>query len=211
MPWLSETPSRLPAKIICCFWLLALPGMAVPAAARGDGHGFNKGNWPFRPLERPATPSQVSGVSDWAANPIDLFILAELEKKGLTPNPPADKATLLKRVTFDLTGLPPTTEDLENFLADESPLAYERVVDRLLASPRFGERWARHWLDVVRFADTAGFRPDFLRAEAYRYRDYVIRAFNEDLPYDRFVRQQVAGDELEPGNPQALIDRKSVV
>ena len=150
---------------------------------------------------RPRPPARA----DWAANTIDQFILDGLQKRGLSPNQPADKRTLLRRVTFDLTGLPPTPEEVEAFLADRSPLAYERVVDRLLASPRFGERWARHWLDVVRFADTAGFKRDFLRPDAYRYRDYVIRAFNSDLPYDRFVRQQIAGDELEPGNPDALI------
>jgi uncharacterized protein DUF1553/uncharacterized protein DUF1549 len=175
---------------------------ALPGVALAD-HGFTKGDWPFRPLERPAVPAAAR--SDWAANPIDRFVLSELEKRGLAPNAPADKATLLRRLTFDLTGLPPTPQELEAFLADQSPLAYERVVDRLLASPRFGERWARHWLDVVRFADTAGFKRDFLRPAAYRYRDYVIRAFNSDLPYDRFVRQQIAGDELEPGNPDALV------
>ena len=128
-----------------------------------------------------------------------------MQKRGLELNQRADKVPLLRRVTFDLIGLPPTPQEVQDFLADDSPLAYERVVDRLLASPRFGERWARHWLDIVRYADTAGFRPDFFRPEAYRYRDYVIRSFNEDLPYDRFVRQQIAGDELEPGNPAALI------
>ena len=165
--------------------------------------GFTKGDWPFQPLARPAAPA-VEGEA-WAANAIDRFILAALQQKGLAPSGPADKATLLRRVTFDLTGLPPKPDEVEAFLADQSPLAYERVVDRLLASPRYGERWARHWLDVVRFADTAGFKTDFLREELYRYRDYVIRAMNSDLPYDRFVRQQIAGDQLEPGNPDALI------
>jgi Protein of unknown function (DUF1549)/Protein of unknown function (DUF1553) len=202
MHWLGEKPSRLVAKFVCPLLLLVALAAAPARTAQAD-HGFNKGNWPFRPLERPAAPTPAN--ADWVANPIDQFILADLEKRSLEPNWPADRTTLLRRVTFDLTGLPPTPEELEAFLADRSPEAYERVVDRLLASPRFGERWARHWLDIVRFADTAGFRPDFLRPEAYRYRDYVIRAFNSDLPYDRFVRQQIAGDELEPGNPDALI------
>ena len=134
---LGVKPSRPGAKVICGLWLLALPMAALPAAARAD-HGFNRGNWPFRPLERPEAPATSSA---WAANPIDRFILIELEKRGLTPSGPADKATLLRRVTFDLIGLPPTPEEVEDFRADDSPLAYERVVDRLLASPRLGERW----------------------------------------------------------------------
>ena len=132
-------------------------------------------------------------------------MLARLEKDGLRPNPQADKLTLLRRVTFDLTGLMPTPAQRDAFLADTSADAYERLVDRLLRSPRFGERWAQHWLDVVRYAETEGFKIDKLRPDAYRYRDYVIRACNDDLPYDRFVRQQVAGDELEPDNPEALV------
>ena len=199
---LGETPSRLTAKSACLLLLAAFACAAQPCRALAD-HGFNKGNWPFRPLERPQPPAIAAPASP--VNAIDQFTQAELHAKGLELNKPADKPTLLRRVTFDLTGLPPTPEELHDFLADDSPLAYERVVDRLLVSPRFGERWARHWLDLVRFSDTAGFRPDYLRPEAYRYRDYVIRAFNDDLPYDRFVRQQIAGDELEPGNPEAIV------
>ena len=129
----------------------------------------------------------------------------KLEAAGITPNAPADKLTLLRRVTFDLTGLPPTPQEQNEFLADQSPDAYVKVVDRLLASPRYGEHWAQHWLDLVRYSETEGFKKDNLRPDAYKYRDYVIRAFNDDLPYDRFIRQQLAGDELEPNNPQALI------
>jgi hypothetical protein len=121
------------------------------------------------------------------------------------PSPRADKSPLLRRVTFDLTGLPPTVAEQEAFLTDPSADAYKKVVDRLLASPRYGERWAQHWLDLVRYAETDGFKADDLRPNAFRYRDYVIKALNEDLAYDRFVRQQLAGDELEPDNPQALI------
>jgi hypothetical protein len=160
-------------------------------------------DWPFGPLSRPDVP-QVKR-QDWVRNPVDAFVLAKLEEAGLRPNPAADKLTLLRRVTFDLTGLAPTPAEREAFLADEAPDAYERVVDRLLNSPHFGERWAQHWLDVVRFAETEGYKLDKLRPEAYRYRDYVIRAFNDDLPYDRFLRQQLAGDELEPNNPDALV------
>ena len=128
-----------------------------------------------------------------------------MEAAGLSPNPPADKLTLLRRVAFDLTGLPPTPEEQQAFLADKSPDAYAKVVDRLLASPHYGERWAQHWLDLVRYSETEGFKKDGLRKDAYRYRDYVIRAFNSDLPYDRFVREQLAGDELEPNNPDARV------
>jgi hypothetical protein len=159
--------------------------------------------WPFTALQRPALPEVHR--RDWIRNPLDAFVLAALEKAGLQPNPPADKLTLLRRVTFDLTGLLPTPAERDAFLADRTADAYERLVDRLLCSPHFGERWAQHWLDVVRFAETDGFKLDRLRPEAWRYRDYVIRSFNNDLPYDRFLSQQIAGDELEPTNPDALI------
>ena len=159
--------------------------------------------WVYRPPARPALPAVRAAA--WAANPIDCFILAKLEAQGLAPSPRADKRTLLRRVTVDLTGLPPTAAEQEEFLADDRPDAYERVVDRLLASPRYGERWAQHWLDLVRYAETDGFKADELRPNAFRYRDYVIRTLNADMPYDRFLRQQLAGDELEPDNPDAII------
>ncbi|MEP7274035.1 MAG: DUF1549 domain-containing protein, partial [Acidobacteriota bacterium] len=154
--------------------------------------------WAFRRPVRAAVP--VARSAAWAKNPIDAFVLAKLEAKGLQPSPPADKRTLLRRVTFDLTGLPPTPEEHQAFLADHSPDAYARVVKRLLASPRYGERWAQHWLDVVRFAETNGYELDAEREQAWRYRDYVIRALNEDKPYDRFLLEQIAGDELESRN-----------
>lgn len=138
-------------------------------------------------------------------NEIDAFVCAKLEAAGLAPNDRADKLTLLRRVTFDLIGLPPTAEEQEAFLADQSPDAYRSVVNRLLDSPRHGERWAQHWLDLVRYAETEGFKSDKLRPGAYKYRDYVIRSFNADRPYDEFIRQQLAGDELEPHNPEALV------
>jgi hypothetical protein len=139
----------------------------------------------------------------WPKNPIDAFILSRLERVGLQPAPPADRLTLVRRVTFDLTGLPPTPEEVSAFLHDARPDAYERLVDRLLASPHYGERWAQHWLDVVRYAESNGYEADADRPHAWRYRDYVIRAFNEDLPFDRFVVEQLAGDELAKGkDPQ---------
>jgi hypothetical protein len=177
-----------------------LASLIIRAEVRGE---FTTSDWPFVPLNRPRLPKVKH--FDWGKNPIDAFVLARLEQAGLRPNPSADRLTLLRRVTFDLTGLAPTAAERDAFLADRSPSAYEKVVDRLLASPRFGERWAQHWLDVVRYAESEGFKLDRLRPDAYRYRDYVIRAFNDDLPYDRFVRQQLAGDELEPDNPDALI------
>jgi hypothetical protein len=164
---------------------------------------FHQGAWPFTPPVRPDVP-KVS-ESAWAANPIDRFVLARVEQAGLKPSLEANKTALLRRVTFDLIGLPPTAAEMGAFLADESESAYLRVVDRLLASPRFGERWAQHWLDLVRYAETEGFKADRLRPNAFRYRDYVIDSFNSDRPFDEFIRQQLAGDELEPDNPQALV------
>ncbi len=183
----------------CLFAVLLLPSFMLQAR----WVEAEETEWPFSAPKRPALP-QVHG-SNWVRNPLDAFVLARLEKAGLQPNPPADKLTLLRRVTFDLTGLLPTPAERDAFLADRSPHAYERLVDRLLHSPHFGERWAQHWLDVVRFAETDGFKVDRLRPEAWRYRDYVIRSLNNDLPYDRFLSQQIAGDELEPNNPDALI------
>ena len=137
--------------------------------------------------------------------PVDSFVLARLAEEGLEPAPRADKRTLIRRLTFDLTGLPPTPGEVQAFLDDESDGAYKKVVERLLDSPRYGERWGRHWLDVTRYADTAGYSNDFVRPNAWRYRDYVIRAFNSDKPYDRFVLEQIAGDELFPGDPEAIL------
>jgi mono/diheme cytochrome c family protein len=150
-------------------------------------------HWAFKTPVRPALP-RVNDTA-WAKNPIDAFVLARLEKEGLTPAPEADKATLLRRVSLDLTGLPPTLQELDAFLADRAPDAYARQVERLLKSPHYGERWARHWLDVARYADSDGFEKDKPRF-AWAYRDWVIDAINADLPYDRFVIDQIAGDQL---------------
>ena len=159
--------------------------------------------WSFRPVSRPEVPEVAR--ADWARTPIDRFILAKLEADGLAPAPPAEKTSLLRRVTYDLTGLPPTPEEVDAFLADRAPDAYGKVVDRLLTSPRYGERWARHWLDLVRYAETDGYEFDAPKPHAWRYRDYVIKSLNEDKPYDRFLKEQLAGDELEPGSDEALI------
>jgi len=167
----------------------------VPAShARADGIDVEKGKqwWSFRAVREQVVPEVQR--KEWALSPVDRFVLAKLEEKGLSPAPPVDKRTLIRRATFDLTGLPPTPGEVAEFLADGSPGAFANVVDRLLASPHYGERWGRHWLDVVRYADTAGDGADYPVREAYKYRDYVIRAFNADKPYDEFIREQVAGD-----------------
>ncbi|HWL74909.1 MAG TPA: DUF1549 domain-containing protein, partial [Burkholderiaceae bacterium] len=160
-------------------------------------------HWAFRPLIRPEQP--VVANAAWCLNPIDKFILAALEREGLSPMPPADRTTLIRRVTLDLTGLPPKPEEIDAFLADQSVDAYERLIDRLLASPAYGERWAQHWLDLARFAETDGFEHDKLRPQAWRYRQWVIDAANTDMPYDEFVRLQIAGDELKPDEPSAAV------
>ena len=159
--------------------------------------------WAYQKPERPELPAVKN--QDWVRTPVDAFILARLEKQGMAPAAPADRATLLRRVTFDLVGLPPTPEEVDAFIHDSSPEAYAKIVERLLASPRYGERWGRHWLDVVRYADTDGFEYDTLRPHVWRYRDYVIKSFNEDKPYDRFILEQLAGDELVPNEPDGLV------
>ena len=161
-----------------------------------------KKHWAFQPVVKPAIP-QPDDPQHWVQTPIDNFILATLSAKGLTPAPRADKVTLLRRVTFDLIGLPPTPKEVDDFVADTSPNALETVVDRLLASPHYGERWGRHWLDLAHFADTRGTlgnNRDERYPYSYIYRDYVIRAFNEDLPYDQFLLQQIAADKLPLGD-----------
>ncbi len=158
--------------------------------------------WSLREVHLPPIPAVRQ--REWIRTPVDSFILAALERRGLTPAPTADRRTLLRRVTFDLTGLPPTPEELDAFLHDTRPDAYERVVDRLLASPAYGERWGRHWLDVVHYADTHGYDKDKRRDSAWPYRDWVIAALNRDLSYREFVRLQLAGDVLHPDDAQAI-------
>jgi mono/diheme cytochrome c family protein len=152
--------------------------------------------WSLQPLGRPAVPGVRQTA--WPRNAIDAFVLHQLEARGVAPAPEADRATYLRRAKFDLLGMPPTPDEIDAFLADRSPDAYEKLIDRLLASPRYGERWARHWLDVARFGESDGFENDKLRDHAWRYRDYVIRSFNDDKPYPQFVREQLAGDVLQP-------------
>ncbi len=158
--------------------------------------------WAFQRVVRPAVPT-VSGA--WVRTPIDAFILDALTAKKLAPSEPVDRVRLIRRVTFDLIGLPPTPAEVDAFLRDRAPDAYEKVVDRLLASPHYGERWALKWLDVVRYSETNGFELDLERPNAWRYRDYVIDSFNRDKPYDRFVKEQIAGDEIFPDNNEALV------
>src|SRR6186713_2145510 len=150
--------------------------------------------WSFQSVRMTAPP--MVRKTEWPQSAIDHFILAKLEEQSLEPTAAADKRTLIRRATFDLTGLPPTPAEIDTFLADSTPDAFAKVVDRLLASPRYGERWGRYWLDVVRYADTAGDNSDFPIPQMRLYRDWVIASFNRDLPYDQFVREQLAGDLL---------------
>ena len=184
-------------------WPGAAAVAAKAAATKGTVTEADRAFWSYQPVNDPAPPAVAD--ADWPRNSIDQFVLARLETAGLQPAPPADKATLARRAYFDLTGLPPTPSELDAFLADDHPQAYERLVDRLLDSPRYGERWARHWLDIVRYAESDGFKADDYRPQAWRYRDYVIRAFNDDKPYDQFVREQLAGDEMAPDDPDVVV------
>src|SRR4051812_26542848 len=160
--------------------------------------------WSFKPARRVAVPSP-SGVGAQLQNPIDAFIRHRLPEQGLSPSTEAARRTLIRRVTYDLTGLPPSASDVEQFANDASSSGYEQMVDRLLASPRYGERWARHWLDLVHFGETHGYDKDKLRPNAWPYRDYVIRSFNDDKSYSRFILEQLAGDVLFPDDPNGVI------
>jgi hypothetical protein len=168
----------------------------VASARARSAIDWNKARewWSFKPVAQPSPPTVRN--TDWPASPIDHFVLARLEERKLAPAPDADRRALIRRTTFDLTGLPPTPAEVEAFVRDSAPDAFARVVDRLLDSPTYGERWGRHWLDVVRYADSAGDNSDFPIPQMHRYRDWVIGAFNRDLPFDRFIREQLAGDLL---------------
>lgn len=159
--------------------------------------------WAFRPVARPEIPKVKN--QEWVRNSIDAFVLAKLEEKGFQPAAPADKATLLRRAYYSVTGLPPSPEAVAAFMKDDSPQAYEKVVDQLLESRHYGEHWGRHWLDLVRYAETNSFERDNPKPFVWRYRDYVIRSFNEDKPYDQFIREQLAGDELDQVTPETLV------
>jgi mono/diheme cytochrome c family protein len=184
----------------------ALPAEQIDKIAAWIDQGAKidavKLGWPYTPPVARAIPHVKNAA--WCRNPIDNFVLAKLEAKGLKPAPPASRIVLLRRVYADLIGEPPGPQEADAFLKDSSPQAYEHLVDRLLADPRYGERWARHWLDLVRYADSNGFEFDAIRPRAWRFRDYVIRAFNADKPYDRFLKEQIAGDELYPNDPDAI-------
>ncbi|WP_145422286.1 DUF1549 and DUF1553 domain-containing protein [Planctomycetes bacterium K23_9] len=162
---------------------------------------YDRDHWSFQPLEKVDVP--VHADSQWGNNAIDDFVLSVLHRRDLRPQPEASATTLIRRLSFDLTGLPPTPEEIHDFVNDAHPAAYDRLVDRLLESPRYGERWAQHWLDLARFAETDGFEHDKLRPKAWTYRDWVIKALNDDLPYDEFIRRQIAGDEMYPGDQSA--------
>ena len=160
-------------------------------------------HWAYQPVKRALPP--VVKESGWVKNPIDRFILAEIEKLSLVHAPEADRVALIRRVTFDLTGLPPSPDEVAAFVGDKRPDAYERLVDRLLASPQYGERWGQHWLDLAHYADSNGFELDAERPDAWRYRDWVVNSLNADLPYDRFLMLQIGGDDISPGDRDALI------
>ncbi|MCB1227817.1 MAG: PSD1 domain-containing protein [Verrucomicrobiales bacterium] len=181
-------------------WPEAAEGKIVvtPGGFTEEQHAY----WAFQPV-KDAKPPKVQG--DWARNDIDRFVQARLEAQQLQPAPEADRHELARRLYFDLHGLPPTREQIDAFVNDPDPKAYEKLVDQLLASPRYGERWAQHWLDLVRYAESDGYNADGYRPNVWPYRDYVIRSFNEDKPYDQFVREQLAGDEIAPDDPDVLI------
>jgi Protein of unknown function (DUF1553)/Protein of unknown function (DUF1549) len=187
------------SMVITCMAALALAA-GVPTRAGDPEHSW----WSLRPLAASEPPSD--GIPDeWSSNPIDRFIYARLAAAGLQPNSPADRRTLIRRVSYGLTGLPPSPEEVEAFVQNPAPDAYEKLVDRLLASPRYGEHWGRHWLDVVRFGESTGFEVNHVIDNAWPFRDYVIRSLNKDKPFDRLVMEHLAGDALAPGDPDVEV------
>ena len=159
--------------------------------------------WSLQAIQKPLVPQSAN--QKWVHNSIDAFVLAKLKKTQLTPSSQADRRTLIRRLSYDLTGLPPSPAEVKAYVEDQTPDAYEKVVNRLLASPHYGERWARHWLDVVHYGESHGFEYNQPRNNSWPYRNWVIRALNDDLPYDRFVQMQIAGDVIAPGLADGLI------
>src|SRR2546425_10254654 len=191
-------------QLICATSALCALGVAPSLfASKEQFDAQDRAHWAFRQVTRPVPPKVQH--QEWIRNPIDSFVAAELERKKIEPGPIANKLTLIRRAYLDLIGIPPSPAEIDAFLADKSPDAFAHVVDRLLDSPQYGERWARHWLDLARYAESEGFKADETRPNAWRYRDYVIRSLNADKPYDRFVQEQIAGDELFAGDPEAYI------
>ena len=185
---------------------MMLAAAEAPVAPLGVYTAAERRHWAFQPRKDPTPPAFTTPADKaWVKTPVDAFLLAGLKKAGLRPAPAADRATLIRRVTFDLTGLPPTPDEIDGFVRDQSANAWEKVVDRLLASPHYGEQWGRHWLDVVRFAESDGYEYDMHRPDAWRYRDYVVESFNRDKPYTEFVKEQLAGDEIDAKNPALLV------
>ncbi len=209
-PFMPPKEEKLPDAAVTqlAAWIDLGAPYDKPLLAKGGGKkpmqvtDENRRYWAFQPLKRPAEPTVKDAA--WRRTPIDSFVLAKLEEKGITPNAPADRRKLIRRAYLDLLGLPPTPEEVEAFVADPATDAYEKLIDRLLDNPHYGERWARHWLDLAHYADSHGYEQDYDRPTAYPYRDFVIKAFNDDLPYNTFVKWQLAGDEFEPGNSLAL-------
>jgi hypothetical protein len=194
-------------SILACASLVVASGGFVatswatskPPGSAADGSGF----WSFQPLRRVDAPPVQNG--SWCRTPVDRFVMAKLEANGIAPNPIADRRKLIRRAYFDLIGLPPAPEEVETFVNDPAPDAYERLIGRLMKNPHYGERWGRHWLDLARFGESHGYEQDYDRPNAYHYRDFVIKALNQDMPFDQFVKWQIAGDEFAPDDPLALM------
>ncbi len=188
---------RAPSAVLLTLSLLVAAENETTIAPLGTYKPAERRHWAFQPRKDAAPPAlNDAAAKRWSRTPIDAFLLGRLRKEGLEPAPEADRATLIRRLTYDLHGLPPTIEEINAFVKDQSPNAYEQLVDRLLASPRYGEQWARHWLDVVRFAESDGYEYDTHRPDGYRFRDYVIDSLNNDKPYNTFLKEQLAGDEM---------------
>jgi hypothetical protein len=198
-PFMPPGPKLADSEIAAIeSWISA--GANWPTAAPATT-SQTSGWWSFRKPSRPPVPALKD---PWVRTPIDAFIAARLGEQKLKPAKEADRRTLVRRAYMDLHGLPPTAEQVEKFVANTAPDAYEKLIDELLASPRYGEKWGRHWLDLTRYGDTAGFEQDPYLLYAWRYRDYVIDSFNNDKPYDRFVKEQIGGDELYTDDPPAI-------